>query len=99
MENMNSYSGLFIIIPEKIDSVEDVKSAIHTVISENSGNIVSTNILGKKILSYPIKKKTEGVYCEVIFKAPPETIAGMTRLFQINTDLLRTIITLQKERS
>jgi small subunit ribosomal protein S6 len=97
MVNTNSYSGLFIIIPEKSDSAEDVKSAIHAIISENSGDIVSTNMLGKKTLPYPIRKKTEGVYCEVVFKAPAETIANMTRLFQISTDLLRAIITRKKE--
>lgn len=97
MGNENSYSGLFVIIPEKSDSSEDVKNAIHAIISENSGNIVSTNILGKKTLSYPIKKKKEGVYCEVVFTAPAEAISNMTRLFQINTDLLRAIITRKKE--
>jgi small subunit ribosomal protein S6 len=99
MENVNFYSGLFIIIPEKSDSAEDVKSAIHAIISENSGNIVSTNMLGKKTLPYPIRKKTEGVYCEVLFKAPPGTVANMTRLFQINMDLLRAVITRKKETS
>jgi small subunit ribosomal protein S6 len=95
MENVNSYSGLFIIVPEKSDSIEDVQNAIHSIISENSGNIVSTNVLGKKTLAYPIKKKTEGVYCEIAFTAPAESIANMTRLFQINTDLLRAAITRQ----
>ncbi|MGB2630011.1 MAG: 30S ribosomal protein S6 [Candidatus Omnitrophota bacterium] len=96
MENVNSYSGLFIITPEKVDSVEDVKKSIHSVITENSGNIVKTNMLGKKTLAYPINKKTEGVYCEVIFDAPPEAVAAMNRLFQINNDLLRALITRQK---
>ena len=63
MKNTKSYSGLFIIIPEKMDSVEDVEKSIHSTISENSGKIVKTNMLGKKPLAYPIKKKTEGIYC------------------------------------
>ena len=96
MENVNSYSGLFIIIPEKADSVEDVQKSIHSIITEHSGNITKTNMLGKKTLAYPINKKTEGVYCEVIFDAPPQAITAMDRLFQINTDLLRAIITRQK---
>ncbi|MFQ5952319.1 MAG: 30S ribosomal protein S6 [Candidatus Omnitrophota bacterium] len=99
MENAKSYSGLFIIVPEKADSVEDVQKSISSIISENSGNIVKTNIMGKRTLAYPIKKKTEGIYCEVIFTAPAEAIASMTRLFQINTDLLRAVVTLKKEIS
>lgn len=96
MENAKSYICLFIITPEKNDSVEEVKNRIHSVISENSGNVVKTNMLGKKTLSYPIKKKKEGIYCEVIFTAPADTIEKMMRLFQINTDLLRAVITRQK---
>jgi small subunit ribosomal protein S6 len=93
MKKENSYAGLFIITPEKDDLVEDVKGSIHSIISENSGNIVKMNVMGKRDLAYPIKKKKEGIYYEVIFTAPPEAIAKMTRLFQINTDLLRAIIT------
>jgi small subunit ribosomal protein S6 len=96
MKNTKSYSGLFIITPDKEDSIEDVKKKIHSVISENSGSIVDTSVMGKKALAYPIKKKTEGVYCEIIFDAPSGAIAAMTRLFQINTDLLRAVITLRK---
>ena len=97
VKNTISYSALFIIIPEKDDSIEDVKNSIHSVISENSGNITKMNMLGKKTLAYPIKKKKDGIYYEVIFDAPTEAIANMTRLFQINTDLLRAMITRQEQ--
>lgn len=92
MEKTRSYSGLFIIIPEKQDSFEELKSGINAVISENSGNIVGENVMGKKRLSYPIKKKNEGIYYEVRFTALPGSVANMTRQFRINTDILRALI-------
>ena len=92
MEKTRSYSGLFIIIPEKQDSIEELKSGINAVISENSGNIVGENVIGKKRLSYPIKKKSEGIYYEVHFTALPGSIVNMMRQFRINTDILRTLI-------
>ena len=92
MENIRSYSGLFIIAPEKQETLDEVKSAIGTIISDNSGSITKENLMGKRQLAYPIKKRSEGLYYEVNFTAQPETVQKMMRLFRINTDILRTLI-------
>lgn len=92
MENTRSYSALFIITPEKEEMIDEVKKNIGSVISENSGNIQKENIMGKKNLAYPIKKKGEGIYYEVVFTALPESVSGMMRQFQINTDIMRALI-------
>jgi len=92
MTNVKSYTGLFIISPDKKDSLGEVKSSIGSVISENSGKVVKETEVGEKKLTYPIKKKTEGVYYEVSFTAPSESISRMMRQFQINTNILRTLI-------
>ena len=92
MEKARSYSGLFIIAPEREDAIDEVKSGIGTVISENSGSVVKENMVGKKRLAYPIKKKSEGIYYEVSFTAFPESVEKMQRQFRINTDLMRTLI-------
>lgn len=92
MEKTRSYSGLFIIVPEKQESMDDMKKTINTVIGENTGKIVKENMMGKKVLAYPIKKKTEGIYYEVTFDAEPESIVKMMKQFRINTDILRTLI-------
>ena len=92
MDITSLYSGLFIITPEKLDTIDDVKKAISEIIRENSGKIEKETVIGKKELAYPIKKKTKGVYYEVVFRALPASISEMTRLFKINTDILRTLI-------
>ena len=51
MENTRKYLGLFIIAPGKIDSIDEVKAAIGSVIGENSGQVVSDNLIGKKSLA------------------------------------------------
>ena len=38
MEKARSYSGLFIITPEKQEEISSVTESIKNVISENSGN-------------------------------------------------------------
>ena len=92
MENAKSYTGLFIITPEKHDSIEDVTGSISTIIAENDGQVAKENMMGKKALAYPIKKKTEGVYYEITFSALPGSVERMMRQFRINTDILRTLI-------
>lgn len=93
MSNVKSYTGLFIISPDKRDSLGDVKTSIGSIVSDNSGKVVKETEIGEKKLAYPIRKKTEGVYYEIAFTAPSESIEKMTKQFQINTDILRTVIT------
>ncbi len=92
MENARSYSGLFIIDPEKEEGIDDIKGKISEVISSNAGDIVKENMMGKRKLAYPIKKKTSAIYYEIDFNAEPAGILKMMRQFRINTDILRTLI-------
>ena len=92
MEKTRKYAGLFIITPDKKDSIDEVTSQIGSVIGENKGNLQEGNVVGKKTLAYPIKKKNEGVYYEVTFTAAPKDVLGMMKQFRINTDILRTLI-------
>jgi small subunit ribosomal protein S6 len=92
MEKTQSYSVLVIIDPEKGGSDEEVKALVNSVIKENTGEVVKENMMGKRPLAYPINKKTEGVYYEVGFTALPGTVAKISRQLEINTDILRTLI-------
>ena len=92
MEKTRSYEGLFVIDPDKEESVKDVQDSIRTIISENSGNIVREKDPGKRTLAYPIRKKKEALYYEVIFDALPSAIVKISRLCRINTDIMRTLI-------
>lgn len=92
MENLRSYSGMFIIDPAKQESITDVTGSINAIISDNNGKVEKENMMGKKNLAYPIKKKKEAVYYEVVFTAEAGSLKKMMRQFQINTDILRTLI-------
>ncbi|MBD3296489.1 MAG: 30S ribosomal protein S6 [Candidatus Omnitrophica bacterium] len=92
MDKKISYSTLFLIVPEKEESIDELKNTLNTVFIDNGCQIEKETLMGKKKLAYPIKKKTEGIYYEVDFKAEPGAIASLTRQFNINTDLLRVLI-------
>jgi len=92
MENAKSYSGLFIISPELLETMGDVQTRIKAIISENAGEVVSENVMGKKALAYPINKKSEGIYYEIVFNAPPASVDKITKQCRISNDIMRTVI-------
>lgn len=92
MKKEREYSALFIVDPEREDALEEIRSNLNATITDNSGDVVKENLMGKKTLAYPIKKRKEGVYLEMIFKALPEAVSELNRQFRINTDLLRSLI-------
>jgi small subunit ribosomal protein S6 len=92
MEKMRSYSVLFIIDPSKEDVMDSVKNDIRTVVTENSGSVVEEKVMGKKALAYPIRKKPEGIYYEIVMNAVPATMEKVTKQFQIRPEIMRTMI-------
>jgi len=92
MEKVRSYSGLFIIDPGKEDSLDSVKGEIKSILGENKGSVVEEKSMGKKALAFPIKKKQEGIYYEIVFTAMPSVIEKLSRLYRINANILRSVI-------
>ncbi len=91
-EETRKYSALIIIAPEKEDATEEVKKKINAIISENSGKVIKENATKKKTLASLVKKRNSGIYYEVMFSALPQDVLKMSRLFRINTDILRALI-------
>ncbi len=96
-QNIRLYSALVIVNTAKGASEEEAKAIVKSIIGENSGEIVKENVMGKRMLAYPIKKQQEGFYYEIFFNAKPEAIIKIDRQFQINTNILRSIISKEKK--
>jgi small subunit ribosomal protein S6 len=96
MEKNRKYTGLFILDPDKEPVVNEVTGGIKAIIMENAGNVTEERILGKRRLTYPVKKKNEAIYYNLAFEAVPSSITKISRLCNINTSIMRTIISLEK---
>lgn len=92
-EKTKSYSGVFIIYPEKEETIDQAKNVVKSIINNHSGKIVDEKPAGKRTLPYPIKKKNEGIYYELVFTALPSSIEKIKRLFDIDPNIMRTLIT------
>ena len=69
--------------------IKEVVARVTRNIQENGGEIIEVDEWGTRRLAYPIRKKRNGYYVNVYFRAPGEAIARLERLLEIDDDILR----------
>lgn len=96
---MRRYEILLILKPEIGDEgfQEKMKSIKEHLEAEGSA-FVKEDIWGLRQLAYPIKKNKKGYYAFLVFDIMPDKISTIKKEFEIEDDLLRSIIKLFKER-
>ncbi|HWY12095.1 MAG TPA: 30S ribosomal protein S6 [Bacteroidia bacterium] len=92
--NLQSYELMAIFTP--VLSEDDYKNAqkkFTDFIKENGGEVIHQDAWGLRSLSYPIQKKTTGLYFVMEYSAPTETNAKLE--VQMNRDefIIRHMIT------
>jgi len=84
------YETTFIVNASLDDpQVESVIGRVQDTITKNGGTVAAVNKWGRKRLSYPINKKTNGFYVNVEFEAPGTLLAPLERSFQLDELILR----------
>lgn len=89
---INSYETLFIVNCE--NGEEAVKATVDKftgLVAEN-GTVESVNEWGKRRLAYPINDISEGYYVVVNFKSASEFPAELERIFNIDENIMRSIV-------
>lgn len=67
--------------------IENVKGII-----EGSGNLIHIDNWGKRRLSYPIRKRSEGYYVIYVFECEASFVAQLNQALRVNEDILRHMI-------
>ena len=91
---MKPYELMLIITPDHEESqtetlIENVKGII-----ERNGNIVHIDNWGKRRLSYPIRKRSEGYYVVYVFECETNFVAQLNQTLRVNEAILRHMIVL-----
>ena len=89
---INSYETLFIVNCE--NGEEAVKATVDKftgLVAEN-GTVESVNEWGKRRLAYPINDIPEGYYVVVNFKSEASFPAELDRIFNIDENIMRSVI-------
>lgn len=88
---------MLIITPDHEENQADVLIDNVKGIIEGSGNLIHIDNWGKRRLSYPIRKRTEGYYVVYVFECDPSFVAQLNQALRVNEDILRHMIVLYED--
>lgn len=74
---------------------EEVKGKVEEItkiVDKHKGKVKTTDIWGKRIFAYPIKKKREGFYVLFGMELPPESIGALKKELDLKEEILRYFI-------
>ncbi|MBI2426109.1 MAG: 30S ribosomal protein S6 [Candidatus Hydrogenedentes bacterium] len=91
--SLRTYEALYICSPELEEGdIQTVDQKYQTLVQENGGTIVRSEIWGKRKLAYMVKKHAEGVYMLLRFQAQPEFVKRLEGIFKIDESVIRFLV-------
>lgn len=90
---LRNYETMYIIKPTlDEDAIEAVAKKVDDQIVGIGGTVEKTEKRGRKRLAYEVKDFKDGFYVLTNFKAKPDTILELERLFKLNDDVIRHLV-------
>ena len=90
MSALQTYEMTYIVNAVFSDEqIKDLVDRVDSFIKEGGGDIVEKEEWGSRRLAYPISKKRNGYYVNLMFTAPGTLIARLERAMDINEGILR----------
>ena len=90
MADKRIYEIVFIIDPGAEDAeVMRLTEGVQKIITDQGGNIVKTEMMGKRQLAYEINHKRDGIYVLLEVEGSGAEIAELERRMRVNDRILR----------
>lgn len=90
---MSSYELVYIINPDVLeDGLPGVLDKVSDTIAKTGGSVTEVNQWGKKKLSYPIKKFTEGHYVLTRLEMEPASVTDLDVTLRSSGDIMRHLL-------
>jgi small subunit ribosomal protein S6 len=90
---LRTYEALYIVRPDVTDDeVQTVAKEVETMVTDNGGAIVRSEIWGKRRLAYEVQKFSEGCYILVRFTAAPVFVARLENHFRLTDAIIRYLV-------
>jgi small subunit ribosomal protein S6 len=87
---VRDYEIVYVIRPDLSDEARAAKlERVHSLITENGGEIGKVEDWGKRILAYEIRHFAEGYYRLTEFRMPPESVNLLEGRLNLDEELLR----------
>ena len=88
--NKRTYEVIFIVDPAAGDEeVMRLSEGVQKIITDQGGNIVKTEMMGKRQLAYEINHKKDGTYVLLEVEGSGGEIAEVERRMRVNDQVLR----------
>ena len=88
--NKRTYEVIFIVDPTAGDEeVMRLSEGVQKIITDQGGNIVKTEMMGKRQLAYEINHKKDGIYVLLEVEGSGAEIAEVERRMRVNDQVLR----------
>lgn len=97
--SMKKYDGLYIFAGSAKDDVLDKQiDKVRGEITRLSGNVLTTEVLGKRTFARPMQKRDNGVYVKIRFELDPNHITTLLGRYHLAEDVFRVQILAVDER-
>lgn len=88
-----NYELMFILKPDVAEEEQKAEvDKIKKLITTNKGEVVKEEVWGQRVLAYPIKHFSEGVYHLLNFKSTPAKIKELEKKLNLDDEVLRFLI-------
>ena len=92
-QSQNEYELVYVLQPDlNEDGLMGVHDRIEQIVSSQNGEPVVTEIWGRRVLAYPIRKHFEGQYVLQRFQMDPEGTVELDRFLRFNEDVIRYLV-------
>ncbi len=88
---------MIIITPDHEENEAEALTENVKGIIANGGNIIHTDVWGKRRLAYPIRKRSEGYYVVYVFESDPSFVAQLNQSLRVIEPILRHMIVLYED--
>ena len=90
---MKKYDALYIFVnAAREDAVEPLLEKVSGDITRLGGNVLGSELLGKKTFARVMKKKDAGAYLRVRFELDPSKVAELRSRYALNDEIFRVQI-------
>ncbi|HIJ64909.1 MAG TPA: 30S ribosomal protein S6 [Candidatus Hydrogenedentes bacterium] len=90
---MRTYEALYIVRPDLDDeTIQTVAKEVESLVTDNGGAIVRSEIWGKRRLAYVVEKFNEGCYVLLRFNSEPVFIARLESHFRLKESIIRFLV-------
>jgi small subunit ribosomal protein S6 len=90
---MNIYEN-FVILNAALsdDEINSSLSKIQDLVASSGGEMIKTDLWGRRKLAYEIKKQNKGMYVLLIYKTPPETVKKLEEFYKVFDPVIKYMV-------